>query len=379
MIRRRFDLLEFFRRIPISLLQKFFLRMKIDIRSVDWNRDRKDDAEVLITWFHSLSTDLQEELEYRFRSLCRLALSSRFDVLCQILNCHKEPNWRELFAKKGSRLVKVFAAWLRHPEACQLALDYFSEEPQSWWYQRNHLPKVKPIWNDRVKKTFETGLKRIFAGRGGMEHFRTVNESDSYNDTYFFEVCSEKTSNINQKDCFGSNLYRTSPDVYFVYHSEQGILDLYYQGPKSVRNGLEEIFVDLILECRRELPHSFPFDLSFFKNGQLTLTVDQEQNIKLRLLEMKIEWRGQKTIVLNVEKECKMDWVRYGINEERLPLSNGSVSYVKFQVEPVFTKRNTCGPVIFEMKSPNYWSISDFDIVVLSQIYTYFETKGVIR
>lgn len=355
---RSFTLPSFLRKVPHSLLKRFFQLLEIDTHDLSWELIKNREAEPFLELFRDLPPEKQNQMEGICYDVFELSCGSGWDALCEMAESYHAPDWFALSPEKTTLQAKSLWTWVNHPLIFQKAHEFHQMKNTSWWRKREGLPKMVPEWNGQVKTALEGALQIYFMEKQGRGQVCTVQMQNFRDDTYYFLAYPDDyVRNVmrhNDKGELVSRRTRPTFEIVYAYNSVEGTLELHTRGGDKTKSDLEEIFIETVLGEEVEVFSGQIYDLSAVKQSGFSLTPDPKDNVLIQIKQVRLNWGQDTSVQFRAEKERDLlAWIRRVINAEYLPWDKAVVDYIKLQFLFLPTEWERRGTLTFEMNTPN--------------------------
>jgi hypothetical protein len=375
---------QFFRQAKISLLRQYFTRRNT-LRNVEWDTLGETETEPIYNTWQMLPEQERAEMEFEFRQVHDMATANGARAIIEEGRFHGLDLTADLEEQDGY-INKALWTLQAHPNVFDIAqiLNRADHLNGRYWHKRKDLPRKTPEVTNGGLKELEDAISAYYRekqGRGKHCWVETYLRGGRYH--YFFVYLRDYTDTFIEFDDNGRFQRRPhSPafEVVYVYDPEDGTLELYVQGEKSLRRDLQELFGRAILkaELGEERRDSVPYDLNGLKRRDFSFPTDPADRItSVKITAMRLSMLGNPRKRITFEtgpkdvKEEIYNFIEAALNDQRLPLSMVNVSSAVIQM----TFQNTNGGrrderrLSFRIGHPNSCNLKDSPEELLAKKY----------
>jgi hypothetical protein len=365
---------QFFRQAKISLLQDYFTRRKT-LEDMEWDKLKETETKLIYDAWQTLAEQTREEMEFKFRQVHDMATANGARAIIEEGHFHGLDLTADLDAQDGY-INKALWTLLAHPGVFDIAqiMNRADHLNGRHWHRRKDVLKKAPEVSAEVLKELADAISAYYRenqGRGRHCWAETYLRGGRYH--YFFVYPQDYTDTFIEFDDdgrFQRRPYSPAFEVIYVYDPEDGTLDLYVQGDKSLRRDLQELFGRAILKADlgEEKRDSVPYDLNGLKRRDLSFPTDPSDRIKgVKITAMRLSMLGnpRKRITFETgpkdQKEGIYNFIEASLHEQRLPLSMVNVSSAVIQMTFENTKgsRRDEKTLSFRITHPNSCNLKD--------------------
>jgi hypothetical protein len=332
---KQFDPRKVLKQISNALLRQFF-NARGELTDVAWDKLDETDVQPVFEAWEALPVIAGQEVRLILKDVNELADERGLSALADAIAV-RVPHRVEEFAAVESRSDKAMWAYLNMPAAFADASRLAQADTMAtgrYWHKRNGLPKsdaALPVTDD-MKQRLATELCTFYPenqGRGHhchVEHYRRGNGNE-----YFFAYLEDYPDQRLVFDDAGAmkkQRERGAFDNVFVYCPADGTLESYVRGGKPVREELEALFTDSVLEAALgpEAPGSAAYALDGLVDPGVALPTDPEDGItevRVRRLQLEVAGAPGRRIILEAGPRDARDAVhqmkRLYLNDVALP------------------------------------------------------------
>lgn len=286
----------FLRHVPTPLLRRFFERERIPL-ALAW--DPEPDVEAVYDAWQGLSADNQVRAEQMFRAVHDLA----DPVTARTLAAEAAFQGYDLSALPADYGPHATALWvlLTYPTTFHqvLRLRQADHLPGRYWHRVPGLPTRPPDASAAARHRLGleiAGFYRAAQGRGHRvtpEHYRRAN-----GEHYFFCYPDDYTHTLVGHDERGTlrrTAVRPAFEVVFVFDPAAGALETFVRDAKWVRQRLEEMFCETILDTLPpvENPRRPPYELDVLLDRSAPLATDPADGVRdVRVRKLRVSLPG---------------------------------------------------------------------------------------
>ncbi|MFK7848406.1 MAG: hypothetical protein AB8G77_24165 [Rhodothermales bacterium] len=244
---------QFFRRVPNTLLARYFDSRDIDL-DLDFGKLDETDVEPIFEAFTSLSEKDQASVEIDFQNINGLASEGGIGALLNEAMFYDDEAFPEMISPIDGYHAKSMWAFLHKPEYWKGAASLLHADnvSVSFWKKRNDLPNSPPHVDEEDIHQLEKAISHYFyktEGRGRnckIEPYRKVSTGKEYLFAYPEDYGQSGVEWERQN--LTTRARHPAFEIIFVYCETEGSLDIY--APKNTKAvpELQKIFASTILK-----------------------------------------------------------------------------------------------------------------------------------
>lgn len=367
----------FLRQSQVSSLQKYFTDKKF-LLDFNWDEKPQPTVDAIFAAWHALPKSDWEAVERDFRDIYTLADVDGVRTIIEEGQYHSIELGAVLEPIEGY-VDKIFHVFLEHRNIFDVAscFNHADNLNGRCWQKRKDLPKKKPIVSRDVLDNFGKAISQYLQetqGRGANCHVDTYYRGRKLN--YFFAYPEDYTDTYIGYDKTGELERRPQNpafEIIFVYDEIAGTMELFAQGDKTLKQTLQRIFVEQILNEKFALenPKAVPYALDALKNKDFSFAVDVAdgiQNVRIRSMTVspKGDWKRRITFDVgpitskNATTKDIYDAMKTALNDQTSPLSQLTVKSAVIQVQFANpTGKGRAKTVNFKIAIPNSCNLKD--------------------
>jgi len=339
--------LQFFRRVPNSLLGRYFETREETI-GVEWETLRETDTEAVLEAFLKLGTDRQAEIEAEFQDVHALACEGGVAALVDEADFHGDDSFvRDLAAIDGFH-AKVMWAFLEKPAYWHGATMFLHADnvSASYWKKRNDLPKVPPHVDDADIEALEAAISQLFIREGRGKNCK-VEPYRRHQREYFFAYPEDFAHSSVEwvSNSLKTLAHHPAFEIIFVYCQAEGSLDIYAPRNTKAVPVLQKAFARTILKLGTLADGSIDnrvYDLEPLKDQDFVFTVTPDAGIEsavITRMRLSLLHGGNRRITLEADTKGNPKAV-YELRDELQPPPHYITQLsVKVTFEPVGDQR----------------------------------------
>lgn len=296
-----FNPLSFFRHVPKALLEQFFSMVPAFV-GFDWSLVNERRVEPIMERCNAIAPAECARIFRIFRMVESVADPIGTQVLIEAAKDIDLTIAAAISAKKNA-YERAFWCYLQDKRILEGArtLAHIENLPRRSWETMKNLPVRSINVTSEMLGEFGQQLSAFFwttQGRGDkckVEHRRREGDIDSFF-AYPADYIDERFG-YDEDGQFEFRRWNPAFDIVFEYHRADGTTDIYAQGGGKIRQSLSQIFARVVLGAE-DIPEPLNedcFDLTVFKNPNITFPTDPADNITLvRVLAMRLQFHGHR-------------------------------------------------------------------------------------
>ena len=255
---RVYQIRTIFRQTPNRTLQRYFEERNIDL-GIDFKSRKEGSTKSLRMAWLELDKETQNSLNTEFQQINELCCPK--GVRSLVAEAHAQDGEKKgaEFAKWISELKndyeRAFLSYLDHYQYWKRAARFFHADRIGSWRKRKKMPK-KTVKSDKATVDhFSNKIGSYFHTIEGKGEHCTVDYFRRSERDYFFAYPEDYPQQIAEYDKgkFEHRSHNFAFEIIFIFHKDEGALDIHLKGDKTVVAAMQEIFAAVILE-EDELP-----------------------------------------------------------------------------------------------------------------------------
>lgn len=303
--------LHFFRRVPNSLLERYFLSRKV-VLGVDLSKLKPTEVESILDAFMQLDSTQQAEIEAEFQDIHALSCEGGVRALVDEADFHGDEGFAGGLAVLEGFHAKVMWAFLDNPLYWRGATMFLHADnvSPSYWKKRNDLPRLQPHVEDEDIGALAKAISALFAKEGRGKNCK-VEPYRRHNREYFFAY-PEDFAQLGVE--WISNTLKTLAhhpafEIIFVYCEAEGSLDIYAPRNSKAVPDLQKAFAKTILKLDTLSDGTIDnrvYDLAPLKNENFDFTVRPELGIaSVEVKRMRVTLKSDRKKRITLEADTK--------------------------------------------------------------------------
>jgi hypothetical protein len=300
---RFFSIPAILRLAPQPVLLRFFQKMGLDPRAVNWQNLSSGEVRPIIEAISRMTVAEQMAIENTLSQISELACDSGIAALreagCKTCDMH---------LAEGP-LCAAMQVWIDHPEIFELATILHTTEYLLRWRRRIDLPKISPKLAHDVLLHLGQAIASLLndfpapCESCSVEYMRRPDGTDIF---VAFPDGSWQTTLIH--DAHGelvSHRLRPVLEIVFVYDRAEGVLETCADVPASLELQLENVFCSIVLDydASASLPRP-AYDLNVLKDETFHLVTEPEDQVDASVSRMQLLiLNSQESISLAVDPD----------------------------------------------------------------------------
>lgn len=339
---------QFLRQAEPGLLRKYFAS-KGALTELDWAAMEASeiDVEAVFSAWQALPEKSQQEIEQDFRDIHELATADGIRTIIEEGQVHDVDLAAELEPCAGF-LNKALHVFLNHRRIFEVSgyFDHADNLNGRSWRTRKDMPKKRPDVSQESLAQLAAAIKSYFQenqGRGENCEVDTYFRGRRRN--YFFAYPQDYVDTFIGYDADGKlkrRPHNPAFEIVFIYDAEEGTLDLYAPGDKTVKQDLQKLFTRTVLheDLGEENAAAAAFQLNGLKQRAFGFRTDPEDGITdVRVREMRLSLVGSphRRITLDAgakgAKEDIHELIESSLDKQQLPLSMVEVTSAVIQMQ----------------------------------------------
>lgn len=339
--------LQFFRRVPNSLLGRYFVSRGATL-NIELENLKEADVEPVLAAFLTLSTEQQAEFEAEFQDVHALACEGGIAALVDEADFHADDTFVTDLAEIGGFHAKVMWAFLEKPAYWRGATMFLHADnvSASYWKKRNDLPKLPPHVDDADTEALAAAISELFIREGRGKNCK-VEPYRRHKREYFFAYPEDFAQSGVE---WVSNTLKTLAhhpafEIIFVYCQAEGSLDIYAPRNTKAVPALQKAFARTILKLGTLADGSIDkrvYDLEPLKDQDFVFSVPPDAGIEsavITRMRLSLLHGGNRRITLEADTKGNPKAV-YELRDELQPPSHYITQLsVKVTFEPVGDQR----------------------------------------
>lgn len=276
--------LQFFRRVPHSLLSQYFSARGITL-NIDWPKLKASDGESILAAFAQLDDSQQAEIEAQFQDVHAMASDGGIAALVDEAAFHGDEGFADEIAAIEGHHAKVMWALLEKQEYWRGATMFLHADnvSPSYWKKRNDLPPLPPYVEEEDIKALASAISHLFIKEGRGKNCKV--EPYRRHDREYFFAYPEDFAQLGVE--WVSNSLKTLAhhpafEIIFVYSEAEGSLDIYAPRNTKAVPELQRLFSKAILKLET-LPDGTidkrVYDLAPLEDKNFDFTIAPESGI----------------------------------------------------------------------------------------------------
>lgn len=340
-----FALKHFLRHAKNDLLKQYFSDgNRLD--GIDWDALKETQVDPVFTALQSLTEEAAQKVEADFRVVHGLASERGVRTLIEEGLVHRIDLTKDIEPYSGL-LNKALWAFLNHRELIRVSMlfDHADGLHGRTWRKRGGMPKKKPNTTEAGCEELANAISAYFRekqGRGKRCHVDTYYRGWQKN--YFFAYPEDYVRDyIGYEDdgTFVRRLQSPAFEVIFVYDQQEGTLELFVQGDRSLKEDMEKLFGRTILneEVREDDLTRPPYELNGLKRRDFPFKTDPADGIsevRVRELRLSIMGKASQRITFCASaggaRDEVYDLMERALDERKLPSSMVNVNSAVIQM-----------------------------------------------
>jgi hypothetical protein len=357
----------FLRLVPAALLGRYFASRGL-LREIDW--DASPEVDEINAALVALPREERQAIAVDFQNVHRLA--SRQGILTLLdVGRARHVDLVPVMGKARTNLEKVFRMLLEHPRLFRIAGQFaWADGLKRYWHRRSDLPKVAADAGAAALEGLRQAISAYYVKNEGRGEFGTVEVEPRGEALYFMVyladyptavVCFEDSNELKR------SLQQQAFDVVFIYHEQDGRLDLYAEGGCEKRKELAQMFAEHILGLKVGLDATAApvFDLERLKDPAFRFSIEPGDGIAaMRPCAMRFSEPDEdgRTVTFSTNGRRRdgdlHGWIARGLNQANLPLDKLKVASVTIQAT-LATGNPRPKTVTFTMTARNSCNLKD--------------------
>jgi hypothetical protein len=376
---RHYTTREFFRQMPNALLSRYFIACDA-LAEMDLSTPRDTHPDQLFAAWLGLPDARRKFMDAEFREIFALSCEKGWCAIRDEARWHleAEPEQFADFMEKLSALPshadRAMVAFLDHKECWQGATMFYHADTLTYWRKRKGLPKVPAFVHEDGRQDLAKRIREYFhrtEGRGKNCVVEAYRRGDL---DYFFaypEDYSQQSIEWVNGD-FARRPHNPAFEVVYVYHQNEGTLDLNFRGSYKAIEPLQGMFAEAILKLG-ELPpdpkDERVYDLNPLRQRGFQFVYELDSGIeRVVVRKMRLSSRIKQGNRITVEADgAKNANALYDLLDEvgkELPLGYYNVTQVEISATMKLAIDKPQKQVTFRITYPNSCSLKydDFDL-----------------
>lgn len=336
---------QFLRQAENGLLEQYFAQRNEQV-DVPWDELTETDVDTVYEAWRQLPEAALIGIEDDFRDISQLASGDGVRTLIEEGHFHKIDLAPDLDARDGF-VNKAFWVFLNHRRVFDVAriLDHSDHLNRRYRRKRKDIPKKAPDLSPDAIAELAHSLSVYYRekqGRGRHCHVDKYLRADRHH--YFFAYPQDYADTFvgyDDKGAFERKRQNPAFEVIFVYDPVDGVLDLYAQGGKDIKQDLQELFARTILheDLGQEDRASQPYDLNGLKKRGVAFPTDPADRIlevRVKALRLSVIGNGGRHVSFEVPPKGPTeeihDFIEQALDGQHLPMAMVNVKSAAIQV-----------------------------------------------
>ncbi|HBT75942.1 MAG TPA: hypothetical protein DEB39_03255 [Planctomycetaceae bacterium] len=376
---RQFSLGTVLRMTDKFLLRRFFESFGADIEQVPWDDITRRNIDFLQRLFDELPSTDRDRAEVVLRHVHALAGEKGMESLGEAAETfHADASWNEFFLSEMNLYSKALSAWLDYQDIFDYAIQFFQVDTLSWWRKRVDLPMIEPNFDDDARTELEDEIASFFRTKQGRGYVCTIEMVERSNGVYYFFAYPDDyvrdTLVHDENENLVSQTIRQTFEIVFAYDRNEGSCDLYAKLSKTLKEELELIFLQRILDFAPEDEEKAPYDLSMLLDPTFQLTTRPEDNLDVRVTSLTLFWPGRAEISITPRGPLSpQELARQGI---RFPLAQATVKKARFRFEFLVSGTGRSKTLTFEIGPPDACTLKNQQPDRVETVHRYLKEWG---
>ena len=290
---------QFLRQVQIGLLREYFTR-RTTLGHIAWDSLTEAEIEPIYEAWHGLPEVERKEIESDFRHVHALGEADGTRALIEEGHFHHLDLTPSLDAVDG-HLNKAFWTFVHHTYVFNVAerLHRADHLNSRFWRKRKDIPKKQPDVGPTALEELANAVAAYYwerQGRGSPCRAEAYLRVDRYH--YLFVYPKDYADTFTGYDDAGQlerRSWNPAFEVIHLYDPDDGALDLYVHGDKTIVRDLQELFGRAILheELGEETRTAAPYDLNGLKRRDCVFPTDPAHHVKeVRVSALKLSLVG---------------------------------------------------------------------------------------
>jgi len=315
-----------------------------------------------------LPLEERQSIAVDFQNVHRLASRQGIHTLLDVGRSHRL-DLLPVMGKARTNIEKVFRVLLEQPRLFRIASQFaWADGLKRYWHRRSDLPKVAADAGPAALDGLRQAISAYYVKNEGRGEFCDIEVEQRAEALYFMVyladyptavVCFEDSNELKR------SLQQQAFDVVFIYHEQEGRLDLYAEGGSQKRKELAQMFAEHILgqELALDATASPTFALDRLKDPAFRFCIDPADGIagmRLRSMRLAVPEGDIVTFATNGRRKHSdlHGWIERGLNRRNLPLESLRVDSVTIQAV-LADGRPKPKAVTFSMTARNSCNLKD--------------------
>ncbi len=251
---RQFSPTQFFRRVPKTLLGRYFQEKEGILEDLDFSKLEGKAEDTIFLAFLTLPDDLKSRMEAEFQDIDIMACSTGISALIDEASFHRnneDSNFPETIAKIDGFHGKVMWTFLEHPNYWTGATLFLHSDniSDSLWKKRNDLPHLPPCVESEDTERLEKAISEYFHTREGRGRNCKVEVFRRNEKEYFFAYPEDYAHSGVEwvSNDLATRSRNPAFEIIFVYTQSEGSLDIYAPRNTKAVPKLQKLFAKSIL------------------------------------------------------------------------------------------------------------------------------------
>jgi hypothetical protein len=289
---RHYSIKSFFRNAPNALLARYFRERGV-LTDFNFMAMKEGNPQPLFDAWLTLPPSQQTPMETEFREIFALSCEKGTKTIIDVALWHLEKEeekkqFAEEFARLSNHHERALHCFLNYQPYWQGATRFFHADslPQRYWRKRRNLPRVPPYTDEKSCQHLAQLIGDYFYYNEGRGRNCLVEPWLRHNDLYYFFAYPENYSqrSIEWVDAqFSPRPHNPAFEILFIYHQEEGMLDIYYKGRRETVEALQLLFAEAILrqpELPSEKDDEWIYNLNPLLHRDFSFIYEAESGIK---------------------------------------------------------------------------------------------------
>ena len=266
---RQYSPTQFFRRVPNSLLARYFQERHGVLGEIDFEKLKETDVDPIFEAFRALPDGKQAEIEAECQDIDNMACQGGITALADEADFHQDQGFPDAMSKIDGFHGKAMWAFLEHPGYWAGATLFLHSDniAESSWKKRNDLPHLPPHVDPADTELLEQAISHYFHSKEGRGRNCKVEVFRRRDKEYFFAYPEDYAQSGVEwvRNSLSTQARHPAFEIIFVYCQSQGTLDIYAPRNTKYVGDLQELFADAILKLD---------ELDAFAGGGLVYRLD---------------------------------------------------------------------------------------------------------
>lgn len=366
---------QFLRQVHIELLREYFTGPRA-LHNIGWDELGQTEIEPVFDAWHLLPLATLSGIDSDFRRIHAMGTSDGTRAIIEEGQFHRLDLTPDLDGVDG-HLNKAFWTFMSHGQVFNVAERLHRADHMNGrsWRKRKDIPMKQPdVRREALEELANAVAAYYWENQGRGSPCRAETYLRAGRSHYFFVYPKDYTDTFTGYDDDGKferRPWNPAFEVVYIYHPDDGALDLYVQGDKKVVRDLQELFGRAILheELGEETKNSTPYDLNGLKRRDFsfpTEPADRVLEVRVSALKLSLVGSTKKRITFEAtdskaSRDAVYELMETALHERRLPLSMVNVNSAVIKM--VFENTNGHGRptkvLTFRISYPDSCNLKD--------------------